>query len=412
MSRQKILFVAEAVTLAHLGRMLFLSGLLRDNFDVELACSDAYADVSRPPDVRIRPLNSLTPRAFSARLREGRALYTETELDAYIRDDIATIGASRPDVIVGDFRLSLSVSARLAGIPYVNVTNAYWSPYARTRFRMPSLSFARFIPASLGDAVFRMLRPLAFAAHAIPMNRVRRAHGMRPLPRDVRSVYCDGDWTAYADLPQLIPVFGAPPTHRHIGPVPWSPSVALPAWWPEMMAGDAPIYVSLGSSGAAHMLPFVVDALRTLGPPVVLSTAGRAPDLQSRDHVWVTDFLPGDRICAIARAVVCNGGSPTAFQALANGVPVVGIASNLDQFINMDYIERFGAGRLLRADRVQALDVANAARATIENSDLREKARIVAAWTRITCPEREFPALLDELKTGTGTAAIDPDGLE
>ena len=48
-----------------------------------------------------------------------------------------------PDVVVGDFRLSLSVSARVAGVPYLAITNAYWSPYARQRFPLPELPVVR-----------------------------------------------------------------------------------------------------------------------------------------------------------------------------------------------------------------------------------------------------------------------------
>ncbi len=49
--------------------------------------------------------------------------------------------------------------------------------------------------------------------------------------------------------------------------------------------------------------------------------------------------------------MLCNGGSPTSQQALAAGVPLIGIASNLDQFLNMHGVVAAGAGALLRADR-------------------------------------------------------------
>ena len=45
----------------------------------------------------------------------------------------------RPGVVVGDFRLSLSISARLAGIPYVALINAHWSPWSTQRFPLPEL---------------------------------------------------------------------------------------------------------------------------------------------------------------------------------------------------------------------------------------------------------------------------------
>jgi UDP:flavonoid glycosyltransferase YjiC (YdhE family) len=396
MTRRRILFVAEGVTLAHVGRAIFLAGTLPGD-DVEIACPDDYAYRVREAGLRRRPLRSLAPATFAARLARGQPVYTQDELAAYVRDDLQLLAAIRPDAVVGDFRLSLSVSARLAKVPYVNVTNAYWSPYARPDFQMPGLRAARWIPPAIGDRIFRMLRPLAFAVHARPMNRLRRAHGLKPLRSDVREVYCDGDATLYTDIPQLIPTPGASATHAHIGPVAWSPAIDLPAWWDEATAGPPPIYVSLGSSGAADALPMIVDAVRPLGCPIVVATAARAPQLRSTAGVFVADFVPGERVAARSCVVVCNGGSPATLQALANGVPVIGIASNLDQFLNMGYVERVGAGTLLRADRAKPGAVRSAVAAAIEDSTFRLQARVIAEWARLLRPETAFPAAIARL---------------
>jgi UDP:flavonoid glycosyltransferase YjiC (YdhE family) len=396
MSGKKVLFFAEAVTLAHVGRMLALSGLLHEA-ETELACSDAYAALVDRADVRRRSIRSIAPATFLARLQAGRPAYTQAELEAYVRDDLRLIADVRPDVIVGDFRLSLSVSARVAGVPYVNVTNAYWSPHANPVFRAPSLSFARAIPPAITDPIFRIARPFAFALHALPMNRVRRAYGLTALPLDVRNVYCDGDLTLYADLPQLVPVEAAPRTHRYIGPVLWSPVHEPPAWWREVIDGEPPIYVSLGSSGTASALPAVIDALRPLQSPIVVATAGRAGALARRERVWVTDFVAGNLICAKACAVVCNGGSPATLQALVHGVPVVGIATNLDQYLNMGYIERYGAGILLRSDRARAASVREATRRAVHDAGMRNRARAIAELAGQTRAETEFPGALGSL---------------
>jgi UDP:flavonoid glycosyltransferase YjiC (YdhE family) len=255
---------------------------------------------------------------------------------------------------------------------------------------MPSLPLARRLSARLADATFAIARPLAFAAHALPLNRVRRAYGLPELGWDVRRVYCDGDLTLYADIPELIPVFGAPTTHRYIGAVVWSPAVDPPEWWNEVGSGQPPIYVSLGSSGPSQLLPMVIEALAPLNRPIVVATAGRGADLPHRGKLWVADFVPGEALAGIACAVVCNGGSPTTQQALLHGVPVIGIASNLDQLLNMDYIERFGAGTLVRADRARVKTIREATQRAIDDASQRERARCAAALAATTCPEREL----------------------
>lgn len=396
-ARPKVLFIAEAVTLAHVGRPLQLASILHQaGFEIELACDERYARFLAAVPFRVHGIRSIPTESFLAALARGRPVYTKAALDDYVAADLALLGRSKPDVVVGDFRLSLSVSARVAGVPYVNVTNAYWSPYARPRFHMPTLAFAPRIGAAIGNAAFRLVRPLAFAAHARPMNRVRRAHGLAPIGRDVRRVYCDGDLTLYADIPELVPTFDAPPSHRHIGVVLWSPPVAPPPWWDAVMAGEPPIYVSLGSSGEAERLPRVVDALMPLGRPLVVATAGRV-QLAPRPGLWVADYLPGESIAAKACAVVCNGGSSTTYQALVHGVPVVGIASNLDQYLNMDYIERFGAGVLLRADRAGAAVIRAATRRVLEDRMTSRKAAVVASLAAATRASTAFPAAIREL---------------
>ena len=397
-ARKKALFVAEGVTLAHVGRSIRLASILqRDGIDVELACDPRYARFLTGLDFPVRSIRSIPSETFLDALARGRPVFSTETLRAYVREDLSLLEAVRPDVVIGDFRLSLSVSARVAGIPYVNVTNAYWSPYARPHFEVPSLALTRLIGLPLANALFPIARPFAFAVHAIPMNRLRRAYQLRPLGWDVRRVYCDGDLTLYADIPELIPIFGSPPTHRYIGPVLWSPPVPLPVWWHDAIGGQPPIYVSLGSSGQAHLLPMVIEALVPLQRPIVVATAGRGVDLPRRPGLWATDFLPGEAIAGKACAVVCNGGSPTCQQALANAVPVIGIASNLDQYLNMDYIERFGAGKLIRSDLARSDALRDATLRAIDDPRLRERARRVAALVKATRPESEFPSAIRSL---------------
>ena len=50
--------------------------------------------------------------------------------------------------------------------------------------------------------------------------------------------------------------------------------------------------------------------------------------------------------------MISNGGSTTGYQALAESRPVLGVASNLDQYLAMTAIAGAGAGILLRAGTV------------------------------------------------------------
>ena len=77
--------------------------------------------------------------------------------------------------------------------------------------------------------------------------------------------------------------------------------------------------------------------------------------------------------------MVCNGGSPTTNQALAKGVPVLGIAQNMDQFLNMQAVEAFGAGLLVRADQVDFAALSSAVAALMSRRSFRDRASELAA---------------------------------
>lgn len=378
--RPRLLFVAEAVTLAHVARPAALQASLDpERFDTFFACDRrGWRHLTVPPERRLA-LDSLDAAVFTERLRRGQPVYDEAQLQRYVHADLALIEQVRPDLIVGDFRLSLQISARLAQVPYAGITNAYWSPHGPLRaLPLPVLPWTRFVPLEPAQRIFDLVQRPALAAHCAALNTVRVAHGFARLPADLRQVYTEADHVLYADSPALFPLPAAPPSHRHLGPVLWSPPGALPAWWSELPADRPLVYITMGSSGVAGLLERVIDALAGHGPCIVASTAG-APLPQRRwPDVWCADYLPGERAAARAALVVCNGGSPTAQQALAAGVPVLGICGNMDQMLNMRGLASAGAGTALRADRLTPTLIRTAARRMLEGP--RPAASAAKAW--------------------------------
>ena len=238
-------------------------------------------------------IRSIPSVDFLRALARGKPVYDLATLERYVDDDLALLRAVRPAVVIGDFRISLAVSARLAGVPYINITNAYWSPYARPRWHAPTMPWSRYLPAALDDWVFRAARPLAFRLHARPMQALARRHGLY-AGAELRHVYTDGDLTLYADSPALVATYDRPSTHRYLGLIDWAPPAPLPPWWNSLQAAARPIYVTLGSSGDGAKLPRVLAGLARLGCPVVVATAGASIPASLPAHVHVADYLPGD----------------------------------------------------------------------------------------------------------------------
>ncbi len=390
MERIKILFFAEAVTLAHVGRPIALAQSLDPTrFDVHFACADGFDFCFTGTHFTRWRLDSIPSSQFLKALAGGKPVYNTATLARYVEDDLRVLDVVKPDLVVGDFRLSLSVSARLRGIPYVSLMNAYWSPHVMQHYSVPHIPLTRLVPIRIANALFRMARPIAFASHSIPLNRVRRQFGLPSLGTDLRKVYTDADYSMYADVPDLFPPKSLPQQHAYIGPIIWAPPLPKPDWWDDVPTDKPIVYVTLGSSGQGRLLPLVLDALSTLPVTVIAATAGTIDVASAPANAFVANYLPGDLAARRAALVICNGGSPTSQQALVAGVPVLGIAGNLDQFLNMSGVVKAGAGVTLRADRFRKKQLLRQVRAMLDNRGMTAAARQVAiAFSRYPTAQR------------------------
>jgi UDP:flavonoid glycosyltransferase YjiC (YdhE family) len=387
-ARKVVLFIGEGVTLAHVGRPIALaSGLDPARFEVVFACDERHRRWVGSRSWRYRPIRSIDGAAFLDAVARGRPLYDAATLHGYVRDDMELLRTVAPAVVIGDFRLSLSVSARIAGVPYLAISNAYWSPYAQKRFPIPEHWTTRAFGLRTATGIFHLVRPFVFAHHAAPLNAVRRHYGLPSLGHDLRRINTDADLVAYSDIPEMVSTSGMPSTHQYIGPVLWSPPVDIPSWWDSIPPTDGrTIYLNMGSSGPPRLLSAVLEAIAPLPYRIVVATAGHAIPADLPNNVLVADYLPGSVIISKAAVVICNGGSPTSQQALTAGVPVLGIASNMDQLLNMRAVAAYGAGHCLRADQLSPTAIRQSVQGLVEGPQAK------AAALRAASQFAEYPA--------------------
>ena len=395
--RPRVLFVAEAVTLAHIGRSSALAHALDPfRYDVHLACDDRCRPFLGNVAMPIHSVRSVDPVAFAERLRNGDPIYTEEELRAAVLEDLGVLGSLRPEAVVGDMRVSLGIAARVAGIPYATVTNAHWSPWSRSRYVVPELAIVDRLGPRLGQWLFDLLRPWACARQVLMFNRIRRDYGLPSIPPTLARLFTDADAVWYADVPSLVPTPSRPSHHEYIGPILWSP--VEPSLLPEMLPRDRPMaYVSMGSSGAERHLTVVLKAVERLGYGAIVSTAGKLAPRNIPRFVHIRAFLPGLEAARVADLVICNGGSPTVYQAMAAGVPVLGLPSNLDQYLMMEHVERTGVGLAVRSGTAGVENVAQAITTLLVDPRWRDSVRSVQASIQLGAEQARMQDLIDRL---------------
>lgn len=394
--RKRILFVAEAVTLAHAARPVCLARSLDpQRYEIVLAWDPRYKHLFGELSFPTRVIRSVATENFLGNLARGNPVYDVATLRTYVREDLEILAQTRPDLVIGDFRLSLAVSAELAGVPYASISNVYWSPYAEQGYPVPDLPMTRVLGLRMAQILFDWARPLAFAYHARPLNRVRREHGLIAFAPDVRSAYTHADYTLYADLPGLVSTSQLPKSHRYLGPIVWSPKVSLPPWWDDVPDDRPIVYVTLGSSGRSDLLPVVLDALGKQPVSVIVATAGRVRATSAPSSVFVADYLPGSEAAARSQLVICNGGSLATYQAFAHGVPVLGITGNLDQLLNMNAVTLAGAGISLRASQLTGELLCSRVAEMLQNPVYTARARELAKVVASSSAQERFAAFVD-----------------
>jgi UDP:flavonoid glycosyltransferase YjiC (YdhE family) len=351
MARKRILFLAEGATMAHFVRPLVLA----DSLDTSQYEIYFYAPARFFPYLRNKPflageLRTMSGEQFLANIGKGAPPFPPGVIRDYVKRDCELIRSIGPDLIIGDMRPSLPISARLEGASCAAIMNAYWSPYAKRRSILPSIPLTRVVPPSLLGPLYRVTEPLAFAIHVGQMNRVRKEFGIPPLPGDLRVMYTEADHVLYPDVPEFVPTSGLPKNHHYVGICQWAPPMPKPDWWKRMVDDPKPkAFIALGSSGAVRALPALLRALSKLSVSVVLATSGR--DIPATaTGMYVADLLPLTETATRCKIVVSHGGSTGVYPAIAAGTPVLGIPSNADQQLSAAVLGESGAGLGVRVE--------------------------------------------------------------
>lgn len=374
----RTLFFAEAVSLAHVARSVVLAQAARSwSADVAVACDARYRWVATELGVRWMPIDTIPPAQFERAMAWGDPIYRAQDLSEYAEEDQRVIREFRPDVVVGDFRLSLPASARRSGVPCINVVNAYWSPSAPRPSQVPDIHLKRWLGQEVAQRLFDRCYEHASRAHAAPVAALFQSLGLGRIAPDLQTAYCQGDVLAHPDMPHLFPCLSK---KLFIGPLHWQPRMRLPESVAMSVGSDRPmVYVNLGSSGAAQWLPAILAALAKLDVQVIAASAGRGvPPERVPGNVLLLDYAPGAALARQASFVVCNGGSLACHQALAQAVPVLAVPSNLDQCLNTFALQQTGAVSQVRTGWGFAPRFLRAAKDLLTESRWREAAVRVA----------------------------------
>jgi len=356
-----ILFSPASNVLFHVGRCVALAHeLAQRGHRTILAGVPRYL---RDPAVaeessRFVMLPDFDPDTGMDLLRSITQVPDQSLVDALVDAEIEILQETRPDVVVTDFRPTMTLSARSRGIPLVALLLSHWMPgYAADPEWIPR-TYALGVLARklLGERIGRRVTSPIFRQvirhKTRPFRAAARARG-QAAPAMLWE-YLQGDLNLLSD-PALHELPLPEATHR-VGPILWAPNVPLPRALLEVEEGVPVVYVTCGSTGNKELFARIFDELADGPWQVVVSTGGQVDPPQGG---WPANFIverlvPGLAIMRIADLVVYHGGAGTFQHALRECVPGIVIATHWDQEYTGYVCEREGLGAFLTLPEVLA----------------------------------------------------------
>ncbi|CAM3916060.1 glycosyltransferase [Vibrio aerogenes] len=370
----KLLFIGEAVTLAHVARPWTLACFMAERgYDVHFASEDRFNflfDNDTPVTRHHLPCRS--HESFLEAVENCRPLFESETLIRYVEQETELLKRVKPDVVIGDFRHSLSVSCRVLSVPYVGLNNAYWSPYVvNSVLPVPEHKTIPFSKVGFLNRLMPAITPIVFKLMLSNLNKMRRHYSFSPY-KTFREALTDSDLTLYYEPQGFIDMTPLPEHHRFIGSVSWAPKLPLPDFFSQLNPDKPLVYVSLGSSGVHEIEEKIVHDLKACGVNIVVNSRSSYPD------VYHASLIPGDLAAEKADLVICNGGSPMAYLALSQGTPVLGIPANNDQLLVMKYVEAKQLGQVVRWREVKEGLLKSVVPDMLNNTRMKNTVKIMA----------------------------------
>ena len=331
--------------LSHTSRPLEIAKILRKTgYDIVFAGDGKYMELPRKNGFQTFPIVTLDPGPSLVVSRKGRVNHYSYELmEECVREEMKLFERVKPDVILADWRHSISTSCELAGIPLVAIMNASWTNYYTISLIAPEhFIMTQFFGKRVTTWFMPLIKKVVITFDIRPINKYRRHRGLKPL-RNFWDVL-KGDLNLLVDIPEYGPTKDLPSNFHPIGPIFWEPDVPPPEWLKKLDAERPTLYFTMGTTGYPRFFNQALEIYGNTDFQCIITTAGLAKLNNVPDNFFVVDYAPGSKIMEKSDIVVCHGGNGTIYQAMSNGVPIIGIPTMHDQEFNLDRVEDLGIG--------------------------------------------------------------------
>lgn len=357
--------------------------------ELKFACSGKFATLAEEAGFAVSPIYTKDPNLGLNKARKIGSSYDDLLVQKYVESEISCITESYPDLIIGDFRLTLSISAEFCKVPYASILNGYWTNYYTASHTAPeSLRIFSLLGPRISDISFKLIRSLFLKWAAKPFNKERARRGLKPC-KNLFDVMASKELNLIVDIPEYTPLRNAPPNYNFVGPIIWEPNLEPPEWLKTLDAKKPVIYFTIGSTGFDNLLEEAISIYSDTDYQVIMTTGGAKVPHRIPSNFFVEQYAPGLKLMQVSDVVVCHGGNGTIYQALSRGVPIIGIPTMHDQWFNMERVEALGVGIRLSERNLQPDHVFDAvAKILSDRSFARNAQKLQKVIEKYDAPKR------------------------
>lgn len=347
--RKTLVFAVAGYNLAETGRMIEIARAAREHFDVVFASYGG--NFEKLIEDEGFPLKKMEPRLSAEKLERLRVVlsgetfntvdyFNYRELVPRVESEIQLFAELGPAAVLTGWCLSVPVSARAAGVPFVNVLHStsiqeYYREGLQTWPDRLDYAWLRWLfgKERLDARINRRILSAAFVVN--PYNKLGKLYGLKLRPNV-----------------------------RHIGPLPARIDAEIPREVAEMPRDRPIIYFAMGSSGRPKLIAEILEAFEGRSYRVIAPVRSLIECLSAKipTNVCVTGFLPAHKVNPLADLSVIHGGQNTVMQACLSVTPIVGtgmhpeLEANLEACVRKGFAIRLNKWRLSARDMLKAIE--------------------------------------------------------
>ncbi len=363
-----LIFAVAGYNLAETGRHIEIAKACKDFFNIiflsyggnfeSLIEEEGFTLKKMEPRLTEKQLHHVR-KALSGETLNTVGYFTAKEMEPRVENEIKFFREAKPACVLTGWCQSVLVSARAAGVPFINVLHStsikeYYQAGLQTLPDRRDYPFLRrfFSEEQLNRWISNLVLKLKLPAK--PFNILAKKYGLKEFNNFIEVL--EGDYTLLADIPEWVGFSDIRPNLHYIGPLPFRLNREIPREIIEMPKDKPIVYFAMGSSGKPGLIADIIEGFRDKPYRVIAPVESHIKDMNSEipSNVLVTGFLPAHKVNPMADISVIHGGQNTVMNACLSGTPIVGVGMHPEQQANLDACVRKGFAIRLNKKRVTA----------------------------------------------------------